>query len=102
MRCNNPFNPNYALHHRLIDGAGRHLDPEDVSYAWAHTLRNWFRGPTDPRQLAAVGFAPDGTMIEMVAYDAGMYQDKGGNPLRVIYHANSATDKFLHEMGSVR
>ena len=38
-------------------------------------------------------------MIEMVAYDAGAYQDKGGNPLRIIYHANYATEKFLREFG---
>ncbi|KAB8289234.1 hypothetical protein DSM100688_0314 [Bifidobacterium ramosum] len=93
------ISPNYALHCRTIDGNGRHLSPEDVSYAWRNQLFHQNRPSTDPLQITALGCDPSGRMIEMVAYDAGAYQDRHGHPLRVLYHANQATTKFLHEFG---
>lgn len=92
-------NPNYALHHRLIDDDVRHITPEEASFAWSNQMFRRPRPRTDPLQIAALGHDSHGTMIEMVAYDAGAYADRNGNPLRVLYHANYVTTRFLKEFG---
>ena len=73
-------NPNYALHYRLIDDDVRHITPEEASFAWSNQMFRRPRPRVDPLEIAALGHDSHGTMIEMVAYDAGAYADRNGNP----------------------
>ncbi|MCH9274833.1 hypothetical protein JS533_000820 [Bifidobacterium amazonense] len=90
-------NPNFALHQRTIIGPSAHVDPQSAATAWKQRFSFRYRLGTDPLQIAAMGCDDEGRIIEMVAYDAGAYKDRGGNPLRVIFHANYMTDKFMKD-----
>ena len=87
-------NPNYALHYRLIDDDVRHITPEEASFAWSNQMFRRPRPRADPLQIAALGHDSHGTMIEMVAYDAGAYADRNGNP------QNPRTSPWSHGSGN--
>lgn len=93
------FNPNFALHQRIINGKSCHVSPADVKSAWRNQLHHRARTDFEGNRLLAAGYGHTGRLVEMIALDAGEHRDRLGNPLKVIYHANWATKKFVQEIG---
>lgn len=89
----------FALHRRLIEGRARHVRPEDVVAAWRGQFGAMHRRSGRYPSIIAVGYSPQGRLIEMIAQDASAYSDEDGTPLRVLFHANYATGRFLRELG---
>lgn len=76
----------------------RHPDvtDDDVRYAWSHIVRSMRRdGKAEPTQYLAVGVAPDGCWLEMLAIiDAG-------RGTWHIYRAMAVQRKALRELGLI-
>ncbi|OZG59020.1 hypothetical protein BLEM_2260 [Bifidobacterium lemurum] len=98
MGTHTDTSPNFALHQRLIEGRAHHLDPKHARHAWRNQFYSQLR-QDDEEKLIAVGYNPEGKLVEMIALDVSSSKDAGGNPLRVLYHVNWATKKFLQELG---